>query len=417
MEKLTSTEQLCRGFYQLGDAAQIDYRANNITNPLVQCGYVLGAQLENPNSNLSISTYNDGVSTYSRNLYVCATGIKASVKSVDFTYNGTEGRLSNLAATDIRNKVYKDEDSKPLWAVESSWPKIMRFDPLWGMIDKRYEVFDRFNSLRAEHLWLPASPFLTGNFGEFDGYDSLAGVSGFARRLGNLYSIMDGLSSMNSPDFSGSYEYTLLQRWHRLSHSAEMAAQIPSLIMTNGLAASLVGTKTAISKKYVQYPASLAIDDTARGYPQAQVMVYNRVLHYDLRYAIPSFIVLTILLLALVWALAIFLTSRLIIWTMAYMYNQTSTGRLATNLLRPGRSDPQQSASAFSSGNGKLMLGFGRMEPKEKGYFCEIVNEPADVKRTADSDSGEVPPSPRRGHAQEVGTSEENKTFITSVPK
>ncbi|MCJ1474760.1 hypothetical protein MMC13_003420 [Lambiella insularis] len=239
--------QVCRGYYELRDTDN-DYRANNITNPLMQCGFVLGAQLQDLNSNPSVLPYNNGISAYSKNLYVCASSVRASIKSVDFRYNGTGGRLSNLEATEVRDKVYPDEESKPLWAVESSWPKIMRFDPLWGMVDRRFEEFGGFNTLRAEKLWLPASPFLTENFGEKDGYDALAGASGFARRLGNLYG---GLSESNTPDYSGQYDYTLLERWHRLSHNEDMASQIPSLIMTDGLAAGLVGTKNSISKKYV----------------------------------------------------------------------------------------------------------------------------------------------------------------------
>lgn len=366
----------------------IDYRANNITNPLVQCGFVLGAQLQNPNSNLSVSTYNNGISRYSKNLYVCASSLRASVKPVDFRYNGTGGRLSNLEATEIRHKVYPDEMSKPLWAVESSWPKTMRFDPLWGMVDRRFEEFGGFNTMRTEKLWLPASPFLTMNFGETEGFDALAGASGFSKRLGNLYDA--GLGELSTPDYSGEYEYTLLERWHRLSHNQDKISQIPSLIMTDGLAAGLVGTKTSISKQYVQYPASLAVDDTVRGYPSAHVTVYTRVIRYDLRYAIPSFIVLAILLLALVWSLAIIFTSRFFT-TMRNMYNQTSTGRLATTLLRPGGSDPRQSTAAWASGDGRLLLSFGRMRPPEKNEFCAIVDDATDAKRIPDSDSGKTP--------------------------
>jgi len=298
--------------------------------------------------------------------------------------------------------------------VESSWPKIMRFDPLWGMVDHRFEEFDGFNTLRAEKLWLPASPFLTLNFGELEGYDALAGASGFARRLGNLYS---ALSDPSSSDYSGRYEYTLLERWHRLSHNEDVASQIPSLIMTDGLAAGLVGTKTSISKKYVRYPASLAVDDTAHGYPQAHVRVYKRVIRYDLRYAIPSFIVLAIFLLALVWSLAIFLTSRLIIWTMQNMYNQTSPGRLATSLLRPGRSNPKESTGDWTSGDGRLVLSFGKISPPDKDYFCTILNDTTDAKHVPDNDSGEIPSSLGTDHGRVLSTSEENKTVITSVPE
>lgn len=392
----------------------IDFRANNITNPLVMCGFVLGAQLQSPNSNLSASTYNNGISTYSKNLYVCASSVRASVKSVDFRYNGTGGQLANLEVTDVRDKVYSDEESKPLWSVESSVPKIMRYDALWGMVDRRYEEFGGFNTMRAEKLWLPASPMPAISFGMSDGYDALAGASGFARRLGNIYS---DIASLDTPDYSGQYEYTLLERWHRLSHDQDGAALIPSLIMNDGLAAGLVGTKTSISQKYVKYPASLAVDNTARGYPQARVTVYRRVIHYDIRYAIPSFILLAILLLALIWSLAILLTSRLIIWTMKHMYNQTSTGRLATNLLRPDGSDPKESTRKWTSGDGKLLLSFGRISPPEQDYFCIIANDTTDAKHGRHGDPPEIQPSLRADDTRESSTSEESKTVITNVPK
>ena len=249
--------------------------------------------------------------------------------------------------------------------------------------------------------------------GENEGFDALAGASGFPRRLGNLYDA--GLGELSKPDYSGEYDYTLLERWHRLSHNQDTVSQIPSLIMTDGLAAGLVGTKTSISKKYVQFPASLAVDDTAQGYPSAQVTVYARVIRYDLRYAIPSFIVLVILLLALIWSLAIIFTSRFFI-TMRNMYNQTSTGRLATSLLLSNRSDPKQSAGDWASGDGRTLLRFGRMRPPDMDSFCTIVGDTADAKYSPDSDSGHAPSSLGMGHQRDIKTSDERKAFITSVP-
>jgi hypothetical protein len=255
-----------------------------------------------------------------------------------------------------------------------------------------------FYTLRAEKLWLPTSPHLTLNFGETEGYDSLAAVSGFTRRLGNLYG---GLT--DNPDYSGKYEYTLLERFRRLSYNETVAAQIPSLILNDGLAAGLVGTKTSISTKYVEWPASLAVDDTVRGFPQASVIGYRRVIRYDLRYAIPGLVVLAILLLALGLAGGILLSSRSIFRTMQNMYNQTSTGRLATNLLGPGRSDPKQPSREWVTEDGGLLLSFGHIRAPEKDHFCTVVEESSDAKPNPDSDL--VPA---------VG---DNETLITTTPK
>jgi hypothetical protein len=289
-----------------------------------------------------------------------------------FSYNGTSGQFSDLAVLRIADKVYPDEKSQPLWAAEHSYDKTMRFDPLWGIVADRYETLgykDGFYTMRTAKLWLPTSPHLTLNFGESEGYDALAAASGFTRRLGNLYG---GLSSLDGPDYSGQYDFTLLERFQRLSRTPDNAAQIPSLILTDGLAAGLVGTKTSISSKYVQWPASLAVDDVAQGVPQASVVVYTRVIKYDLRYAIPAFVVLTLLLASLLWAIGILLASRGILGVLRNMYNQTSTGRLATNLLLPGRGDPNQSSRKWVRGDGGLVLRFGYIAVPEGDEFCAV---------------------------------------------
>ncbi|KAJ9611324.1 hypothetical protein H2200_004508 [Cladophialophora chaetospira] len=393
----SAVTQVCRGYYAIRDIDN-DLRANNITYPAVQCGYVLGAPTQPLDNNISASSYT-GVDIQHRNLYVCATGVRASVKTVDFHYNGTAGQFSNLAVSRIADKVYPDENSKPLWAAEHSRDKVMRFDPLWGMVDSRYETYDGFYSMRAEKLWIPTSPHLVDNFGESEGFDALAGASGFTRRLGNLYN----RALVYGADYSGQYDFTLLERFRGLSLNATKAAQIPNLIYADGLAAGLVGTKTSISTKYVEWPASLAVDNTVRGFPRAQVIEFKRVIRYDLRYAIPGFVVLAILLIAVVWACGILLSSPSIIRTMQNMYNQTSTGRLATNLLRPGRSDPKEPSGEWVRGDGGLILSFGRILAKHKDYFCTSFEDPVRDKPAANGDAASVV--------------REGDTVITATPK
>jgi hypothetical protein len=346
---------------------------------MVQCGFILGAPVQTPSENLSLSTYS-GIETRQRNLYVCASSVRASIKTVTFSYNGTGGQFANLEVLRINDKVYPDEKSKPLWAAEHSYDRAMRFDPLWGIVDDRYENMgykDGFYTLRAEKLWLPTSPYLTFSLGATEGNDALAGASGFTRRLGDLYG---GLSDLGGPDYSGLNDYTMLERFQRLSHNETVAGQIPSLILTDGLASGLVGTKTSISSKYVQWPASLAVDDADRGIPQASVVEYRRVIRYDFRYAIPAFLILALLLLALVWACAILVLSRSILHTLKNMYNQTSTGRLATNLLHLGQRNPTQSSGEWVKGDGRIPLSFGYITASEKDHFCAVIEEPSDVR-------------------------------------
>jgi hypothetical protein len=329
------------------------------------------APTQRDEQSLSASTWN-GVTTSRKNIYICATAYKASIKTVDFRYNATRGDLRGLEVLKVAPKVYSTEASKPLWAVEHSFDRVMRFDPLWGLVNDSYETTEGFHTVRAESLWLPTSPSMSGGFGEYEGYDALAATGGFLKRLANLYDT----GKLEAKDYTGEAEWALSERWQRLSHNQTTASQIPSLILTEGLAAGLVGTKTSFSTKYVEWPASLAVDSSERGYPRAKVRVQRRVIQYDLRYAIPSFVVLAILLVAVAVAVASAATAPAVLRTMQQMYNQTSAGRLITTLLRPGKSDPTQTSSAWVESEGGFVLAFGKISQPEDESFCKIVGEP-----------------------------------------
>jgi hypothetical protein len=101
-------------------------------------------------------------------------------------------------------------------------------------------------------------------------------------------------------------------------------------------------------------------------------------------------VVLALLLFALVWALGVFLfSSHSIISAMKNMYNQTSPGLLATNLLHLGQSDPKQPSPEWVSGDGSLQLSFGRIGSLEKEYFCVSVG--VEGKPEAGVNGGLVP--------------------------
>ena len=347
-----------------------DWRGNNITYPAVECGVMVGAPVNPLTPGLTSSSYT-GKHTYQRNLYTCASAMRASIKTVGFVYNGTDARLENLNVRSIEDKKYPDERSKPLWAAEHSYDKVMRLDALWGIVDDRYESYgydEGFYTMRADKLWLPATPNMGGLLGDLAGYDSLAAMS-FTRHLGSAYG---GLTDLGAPDLTGKHDFTMLERFRGLSRRQETAGSIPSLILTDGLAAGLVGTKTAISSKFVQWPASLAVDDPSEGVPAARVLVYERVIRYDIRYAIPGFIVLALLLFALLWALFVLITSRSTISDLRNVYNQTSAGRLATNLLLAEHADAKQSSGQWARGDGSLPVRFGHISQPEEDFFCTI---------------------------------------------
>ncbi|KFA69859.1 hypothetical protein S40285_08424 [Stachybotrys chlorohalonatus IBT 40285] len=167
---------ICRGFYILDDTS-IDWRATNITNPAVECGFLIGAgRSTRAVDDKDLSPPIDGLEIMQKNIYVCASGTKASIKTVDFRYNGTAWHLTNLKIERISDKEYPSEQSKPLWAVEYSEPWRITFDPLWGIVNNSYEATEGFHTMRSDKLWLPA-PVTSGSlFGSRNGMDSLAAV-------------------------------------------------------------------------------------------------------------------------------------------------------------------------------------------------------------------------------------------------
>jgi hypothetical protein len=313
-----------------------------------------------------------GSDVLQKTIYMCASGVRASIKSVDFRYNGTGNYLPNLEVVDIRDKVYDDEQSRPMWAVEASEPQRMTFDPLWGIVDDSYEVTEGFSTMRAEKLWLP--PAVTMSFGGRSGYDSLAAISAPALTLQGLYSALADNSQYTE---DSNYMYPLVERFAELSSNQSSASKIPSLIITDSLASLLVGTKTAIRSDPFPFPARLSVnDDPAGQLSRARVVVYRHALGYDLRYAIPGFAALVLLALTVVWAIYVVLFSRgRILATLTDMYNQSSTGRLAVGLLRPGRTDPTEPSKSWVHGDGGLKLKFGRIRHRMMDDFVVISED------------------------------------------
>jgi hypothetical protein len=157
---LLHVAQICKGFYIL-DSASMDRRAANITNPMVECGLLIG-----PGRSIDAEDGESGVTTpfedlisgteiKRKDIFVCATGVRASIKTIDFRYNGTGASLDNLRIDRIADKEYPDDKSKPLWAVETSGDQRMTFDPLWGMVSDSYEdtegFYDALGKALASH--------------------------------------------------------------------------------------------------------------------------------------------------------------------------------------------------------------------------------------------------------------------------
>ncbi|KFA72653.1 hypothetical protein S40288_03390 [Stachybotrys chartarum IBT 40288] len=349
----TAIRNICRGFYILDDTS-IDWRATNITNPAVECATYRRQWMD--------------LKSRGRTYMSAQAGSEPASRPSTFDTTGPTDILSNLMVERISNKEYPNEQSKPLWAVEHSEPWRMTFHPLWGIVNNSYEATEGFYTMRSDKLWLPATVTSGSLFGSRNGMDSLAAVSAPVLNMANAYDILS-----DQEQYVGDLSYPLVRRFSRLSSNETLASQIPSLIIADSLASLLIGTKTAIRTDPVAYPAQLSFSDPLRGLARANVVAYARVIRYDLRYAIPGLVMLSLLMLILLWTVIVLVLSpRSLLRSLRDMYNQTSTGRLATTLLYPGRSDPNESSSKWVEGGGNLVLKFGRIGNRESEYFLVV---------------------------------------------
>jgi hypothetical protein len=93
-------------------------------------------------------------SKWTQDIYTCATGIEASVKEVTFSFNGSSS-LDNLGLI-VEDKIYGNDSSMPLWAVENPGVQVAYINPLWGLVSDEYENNTSLFTKRAKSLWLPA---------------------------------------------------------------------------------------------------------------------------------------------------------------------------------------------------------------------------------------------------------------------
>jgi hypothetical protein len=340
-DNFTEAATICQGWGGLDIA--------NYTNTGVYCGYIYGAPRRTDGGDPLVFEPNKN---YTQNLYVCATGIKQNVKTVTFLANSTTD-ITQLHVTNISDKVYADNASQPLWAIEhSNWTIIDDVAPAWGMVANHYENnASGFDTLRAEQFWLPAiyeEPIATLG----PTMDSLASLKIFQDVL---YSVYGGTGNGNY-EFSGSGNIAMNRLWLQLSGSSEGVGKIINLIWTELTASSAVGIKAVTADS-----SSSNSKNTRMATP------YTQRIGYTWAYAIPGLLVLLASAFILLSALFFALTSRFSIRVLRQLLNQTATGRVATNLLHPTTSDPGADTKAWANTAGKTTLSFAAVEKEKSG--------------------------------------------------
>ncbi|KAL2062708.1 hypothetical protein VTL71DRAFT_5780 [Oculimacula yallundae] len=293
----------------------------NITNTYVTCGLMRGIpqrQDEGPEMTF------DSNSRWSQPIYSCASAVKATVKTVLFTYNGTSG-LQSLNITSLKDKEYPNEESKPLWGVEDTGNRYYQNDMklIWGLVSDQYANNQNVSVVRQNSLYLPG---YQGGFGastlQFS-YQNLPASEFYQSAMDASYDV--GGSSSAPIDYSGSNNMAMWARWRELSSNPKTAATIPNMIFTDAAAATVVGTKGVLGPGNAAQKNLVALPVTPT----------ERKIRYRWPFAIPAFIVaLMLILMSIAGVFTLIFGHGSLDKMRAHLY-QGSTGRIFTTFLYP----------------------------------------------------------------------------------
>jgi hypothetical protein len=293
----------------------------NITNIFVTCGLIHGApQRQDSGSNLIF----DSGSKWSQPLYTCASAVKATIKTVSFSYNGTDASLEDLSVTGIQDKVYSDGQALPLWGVENTGNKYYMNDLVlvWGLISDEYANHENVSTVRQESLYLPGYS-IDATLSTI-GFDNMPGAEAFLNAMAPAYLVNAG-NSLLTVDYSGATDISMWVRWQELSKSAESVSLIPNLIFADTAASAVVGTKGVLG------PGNTA---TANIVPIQVTPTVSRI-KYHWPYGIPAFIAALILLIITIVAIITVLFGHNSIARLRLHLQRSSTGRIFTTFLFP----------------------------------------------------------------------------------
>lgn len=337
--------QMVQDFCQGGS----DIRQANTSNIALICGYLYGAPTPTyPDDRLIFRPY----STWKQSLYVCSSSIRAGVKVVSFSSNGTQS-LESLHITDVRDKAYADLASAPLWAVERTYKDLFEASALWGPVAEKYSASPDLTTYRAPKFFLPAissQRTITGS-----GH-SLAATDVFIAALMGVYESYYPGGPL--ADYSGQASAALRSKWQTLSQAAATASKIVNLIYTDLLATATVGTKSAQRPENSAASSGAAVQRAGPPRPP-KVTMYNRRLQYNYLYGIPAAIILFITIATAI-VLLLCLVFRFKYKAFVQLLNQTSTGRIITNLIYPEVSQPDVKTKTWAkmAGGTKLKYPF-----------------------------------------------------------
>ncbi|KAK2761138.1 hypothetical protein FQN54_001659 [Arachnomyces sp. PD_36] len=337
----------------------------NISNIGVTCGMVFGAARREDGSRSLIF---DRGTNWTVPLYSCASAAKATIKTVDFRYNGTSG-FDGLEVLAIRPKSYDNEEQKPLWGVERTEMRLDDGQPLWGLVSDKYEGRTDISVLRKDSLWLPGYTGRSGGESPVSVQQNLPGVSFYTDALTVAYNLRTVAIDAITFDYTGKSNLAMYAKWQDLSQKASTTSKILNLIWTDITANSVVGTRGWVQNRA---PASLTKrdgnTDTASG-KEARVSVNTLGLRvrYNLAFAAPGIIVAVVALIIAVATIALYFFGNARPDVMRKYLFHTSVGRVMSNYVYPGQCHPQAPTKEWMKLSGRNRIDVSGYTPQGMG--------------------------------------------------
>lgn len=327
----------------------------------------------------------DPLSSWTTPIYSCATALKATIRTVTFTYNSTG--IAGLNVISAQPKTYTRDGDLPVWGVETiSNPKLLygTMQPLWGVLGtassyeqsaSAYAKVDNFSTITQPSLYLPG--FMNGDYlmaasdtttlGNLP--QNLPGLNFYAKALQMATSISSPGNSRNATNYQGGTDYSgfsslaLFAQWQNLTSSASMAGKVIDLVWTDFSANAVVGTRgwglrtsqegTAVVSEVLQ------VNPTT-----VPVVVYQRVVRYHIPFATPAFVTMAVLLITLVFLLTLVAKGKSNTARMRTALEVTSAGRIAAMGIWSHEIDE---ATKSSKGAGVEGVGGRKMQITKKG--------------------------------------------------
>jgi hypothetical protein len=254
-------------------------------------------------------------------MYTCTSAVKATIKIVQFEYNGTARDLSSLKVLSLVDKVYPNEGSKPLWGVENTDMFIRNGGPLWGIVTEEKAKSLNLSTLRKESLYLPGrAPSLSIYQQNLPALDFALTALDMTYDIGESYSI-------DPIDYSGKANLAMSRKWQELSRTAATSAKILNLIWTDIATNMVVGTKGLHTPESSKRKRDGEDAGTRR---MPAVTSYSRRVKYHYVYGIPAFLVLFLMAATLLSTLFFMFCSGAKPSTMRAFLQHTSAGRFLT---------------------------------------------------------------------------------------